>query len=83
MRTWFPAAARVVAASGVLVFSPAGAGTMAITPHANIDQGKGDWRRHEIVRTWRDEGGCRLSVVTYHRPNGEVDHLQNRDCGKD
>ena len=88
MRTWFPAAARNAPAilASVLttaVFSPALAGTMAIAPNANVDQGKGDWRRHEVVRTWRDESGCRLSVITYHRPNGEVDRRQSRDCGKD
>ncbi len=63
-------------------FPSALAGSISAAPGARID-GRGDWRRHEIVRTWRDEGGCRLSVVSYHRPNGDVDSRQFRDCGKD
>ena len=45
--------------------------------------GKGDWRRHEVVRTWRDGGGCRVSVISYHHPDGVVETRENRDCGKD
>lgn len=45
--------------------------------------GDGDWRRHEIVRTYRDQDGCRLRVVSYHRPNGDVDTRESRECGKD
>jgi len=44
--------------------------------------GDGDWRRHEIVRTYRDEDGCRVRVVSYHRLNGEIDTRESRDCGK-
>jgi chloramphenicol 3-O-phosphotransferase len=94
MRTWFPAPAGnalagnalAVLASCVLTstaLSPASAGSMTLAPNASVDQGRGDWRRHEIVRTWRDEAGCRLSVVTYHRPDGEIERRQNRECGKD
>jgi hypothetical protein len=63
-------------------FPSALAGNISAAPGARID-GKGDWRRHEIVRNWRDESGCRLRVVSYHHPGGEVDSRQIRDCGKD
>ena len=45
--------------------------------------GKGDWRRHQVVRTWRDEGGCRVSVISYHHPDGVVETRESRDCGKE
>ncbi|MCW2319001.1 hypothetical protein M2322_004570 [Rhodoblastus acidophilus] len=48
-----------------------------------FDANQGDWRRHEIVRTFRDEAGCRLSVVSYHRPDGDVDTRLSRDCGRE
>ncbi|MCW2284967.1 hypothetical protein M2323_002906 [Rhodoblastus acidophilus] len=63
-------------------FPSALAGNIAAAPGARVDS-KGDWRRHEIVRIWRDESGCRLSVVSYHRPNGDIDSRQTRECGKD
>jgi len=43
----------------------------------------GDWRRHEIVRVYRDNEGCRIRVISYHRPNGAIDTRQSRDCGHD
>lgn len=43
---------------------------------------RGDWRRHEIVRTYRDDEGCRLAVIAYHHANGGVDTLERRDCSK-
>lgn len=92
MRTEFSTAALVGLAAALAVAAPSAvwpqaypsalAGNISAAPGARIDA-KGDWRRHEIVRTWRDEGGCRLSVVSYHRPNGDVDSRQIRDCGKD
>ena len=92
MRKWFPAAARIGLATAFAAGAPsvvwsqafpfALAGNIAAAPDARID-GRGDWRRHEIVRTWRDESGCRLIVVSYHHPGGDVDSRQFRDCGKD
>ncbi|MCW2318996.1 hypothetical protein M2322_004565 [Rhodoblastus acidophilus] len=40
----------------------------------------GDWRRHEVVRFYRDQNGCRLYTITYHRPDGDVDFQAHRDC---
>jgi len=63
-------------------FPSALAGGASAAPGARIDA-RGDWRRHEIVRNWRDESGCRLRVVSYHRPDGDIDSRQIRDCGRD
>lgn len=90
MTKWISAAALItaVAAAGApsavraQAFPAALAGSISVAPNARIDA-KGDWRRHEIVRSWRDESGCRLSVVSYHRPDGDIDQRQIRDCGKD
>jgi len=81
MKTLFAAMAlglSALAGSSLLAL----AGNIAVAPGARIDA-KGDWRRHEIVRTYRDESGCRLSVVSYHRPGGGVEQRQIRDCGRD
>jgi len=43
---------------------------------------RGDWRRHEIVRTYRDDEGCRLAIIAYHHANGGVDTLERRDCSR-
>jgi hypothetical protein len=59
--------------------APASAGGLVLAPHAP----EGDWRRREIVRTWRDEDGCQLRVIFYHRPDGEVETRQTRDCNKE
>ncbi|MBB4200092.1 hypothetical protein GGD83_003919 [Rhodoblastus sphagnicola] len=42
----------------------------------------GDWRRHEIVRSYRDDAGCQLVIINYHHTDGGVDVRENRDCSK-
>lgn len=92
MRKWLPTAARIGLVTAFATGAPsvvwsqvipsALAGNIAAAPNARID-GRGDWRRHEIVRTWRDENGCRLSFISYHHPGGKVDSRQVLNCGKD
>ena len=60
-----------------LALPAVGAGTL------ETGRDEGDWRRHEITRTYRDEDGCRLRVVSFHRINGDVDTRESRECGRD
>jgi hypothetical protein len=76
-RVFLAAAALPLAVSGV------SAQVVSMVPNARMDGTEGDWRRHEVVRSWRDQGGCRLSVVSYHRPDGDIQTRESRDCGKD
>lgn len=73
--------ARVHLLAAVLIASLGALAAEAATIETGM--GDGDWRRHEIVRTYRDEDGCQLRVVSYHRTNGDVDTRESRDCGKD
>lgn len=43
---------------------------------------RGDWRRHEIVRTYRDDEGCLIVVIAFHHADGGVDSREQRDCRK-
>jgi hypothetical protein len=81
MNAVLPAAAAVYLLA--LGAAPARAGSVSLAPGLQIDGSGGDWRRHEIVRIWRDQGGCRLSIVSYRRPDGEIDTRESRTCGKD
>ncbi|PPQ38739.1 hypothetical protein [Rhodoblastus acidophilus] len=78
-------AASLVVVTAAAVFPAASAQTWAqsapMAAEAASDL-RGDWRRHEVVRTYRDDEGCRLSIIAYHHANGGVDTRERRDCGR-
>jgi len=87
MKVFSPASALLALALALGLAAPLALAGPARAGAASLDApayaGKGDWRRHEVVRTWRDEGGCRVSVISYHHPDGVVETRESRDCGKD
>lgn len=75
MKTW------LLAAAALALTGAAGMAQVGVGLHPGAENG--DWRRHEIVRVYRDNEGCRISLVSYHRPDGGIDTRQSRDCGRD
>ncbi|MBB4199419.1 hypothetical protein CCR94_20180 [Rhodoblastus sphagnicola] len=78
MNRWFPAVAALALTAGIAVGQGAALGGPGL-PGAD----KGDWRRREVVRTYRDNEGCKISVISYHHGDGDVETRQSRDCGRD
>jgi hypothetical protein len=73
----------MVAAVGYAAFSLAQASAQSALTGADVSsEARGDWRHHEIVRTYRDDEGCHLTVISYHHADGGVDVLKSRDCRK-